>query len=429
MGTHTGSQPGEKGQPKVGALLLTSLGFYALCTTLGLLLRYAFLQPLSWLEFGNALHAHSHTLYFGWLGLAVTVLAYRAVGASRRAIHLAGGALTVISVGSFVAFLHSGYSAPGIAVSTAALVVWAAIIRGFFKASSGQRGLHLSFLRWGFAYIGLASLGAVARTVLLAAKIDDPLLARLTVFAFLHCFSWFFALSSIGLLVHHLEGRNLLHEDDARWLQRTLPFIGVLAWTGFPLAVPGGAEGLLGLFSSLGALVMVVACLPWVRALWRASRRSAQSTPGDAPLRLALRMTCVWLAFKLAMEVGGALGLSSMAAAVRQPVILYLHVELVGFVTLALLVPVCAALRRPLSVTALWLHTGGLAVMVAGLGLASLALLGVTAAHPVLEPLNAVVPWAMHLAALGGAGIVAAALLFLFPLPRHAPVLLPHAAR
>ncbi len=399
-------------------LLLTSLGFYVLCIGLGLLLRISFVQPLPWLAFGNALHAHSHTLYFGWLGLAVTVLAYQAVGASRRSVLCAGIALTLVSAGSFVAFLHGGYSAPGIAVSTLALVVWAAIIRGFFKAARGQQALHLAFLRWGFLYIGLASLGAVMRTVLLAAKVSDPLLARLSVFAFLHCFGWFFALSAMGLLLRHLDQRGRLREDDKKWLRRTLPVIGVFAWTGFPLAVPGGAEGLLGLFSSIGAGVMVLACLPWVRAIWRGARPGAGNTSAasqDPTLGLALRMAAVWLALKLAMEVGGSLGLSSMAASLRQPVILYLHVELVGFVTLALLVPVAAALRRTLPAWALWAHTLGLAVMAAGLGLTSLLLLGLIGPVAALRPLEVLVPWAMHLSALGGAGIVAASFGFLLP--------------
>ncbi|NMO23650.1 hypothetical protein, partial [Pyxidicoccus fallax] len=48
--------------------LTLSLAFYVLAIGLGLLLRVSFLQPLPWLHFGHALHAHSHTLYFGWAG-------------------------------------------------------------------------------------------------------------------------------------------------------------------------------------------------------------------------------------------------------------------------------------------------------------------------------------------------------------------------
>jgi len=61
-----------------------SLALYVLATSLGLLLRVSFIQPLPWLHFGHALHAHSHTLYFGWAGLGLLTLAYEQVGATWR---------------------------------------------------------------------------------------------------------------------------------------------------------------------------------------------------------------------------------------------------------------------------------------------------------------------------------------------------------
>ena len=64
--------------------LSLSLALYVLATSLGLLLRVSFIQPLPWLHFGHALHAHSHTLYFGWAGLGLLTLAYEQVGATGR---------------------------------------------------------------------------------------------------------------------------------------------------------------------------------------------------------------------------------------------------------------------------------------------------------------------------------------------------------
>ncbi|HZI14575.1 MAG TPA: hypothetical protein VE153_29680, partial [Myxococcus sp.] len=177
--------------------LVLALGFYVLATGLGLLLRTSFLQPMPWLRFGNALHAHSHTLYFGWAGLGLLALAYEQVGARGRGPGRVLAALAITSALTFVAFLHGGYSAPGIAVSTLALGVWAAAVAVWWKKARGASGLEVSFLRAGMLYVLVALAGAVARVVLLATKWGTPFHAQLSVFVFLHGFAWFFLFSTL----------------------------------------------------------------------------------------------------------------------------------------------------------------------------------------------------------------------------------------
>jgi hypothetical protein len=379
--------------------LVLALGFYVLATGLGLLLRTSFLQPMPWLRFGNALHAHSHTLYFGWAGLGLLALAYEQVGARGRGPGRVLAALAITSALTFVAFLHGGYSAPGIAVSTLALGVWAAAVAVWWKKARGASGLEVSFLRAGMLYVLVALAGAVARVVLLATKWGTPFHAQLSVFVFLHGFAWFFLFSTLGLLLAHARARGVRVEE--RSLRASLWVLACTAWLGSPLGVAGGDTGLLGMLARTAALVGAAAGVVWVRALWRMARGLLGAEA------VAWRCLAGWYALKVMMEAAGALGLATWAARARQPTLLYLHVLLVGFVSLGLLVPLLKRLGRPLS-RGLLLHNTGLLGMAGGLALLGAGTGGLAWAAP----------WLAHgypLAAMGAVSIVLAGLLWLVP--------------
>jgi len=363
--------------------LRIALGFYLVATALGLLLRVAFVQRVAGLNFSNALHAHSHTLYFGWVGLAVFALAFERIGARGRAVSAVLWSIAAISLASFLSFLEGGYSRTSIVISSVALGVWLAAAGLWWRRARGQRGVDVAFLRAGVIYLVLAVGAALARVGLMVAKVGGPQGGRLAVFAFLHCFAGFFLLSLMGLLI--AEAPRLGARFDEARLRRQLHIMAPLAWLTFPLGVEGGDSGALGFVARAAALVLLYPGALWAWSLWRAG----------------LRWLAVWFVLKLGMEAAGALGLAAWAVRMRHPTILFLHVVLLGFITGGLLLLVLPRLgRRP--GPALTLHHLGLAGMSAGLGLTSLAGLG----------LPALVRPGLVLAAAGGGGIVLACLGF-----------------
>lgn len=66
--------------------LRLSVGFYVLALALGLVLRVFFVAPFGGLVFQNAVHAHSHTLYFGWGALGILALAFDRLRASGKGV-------------------------------------------------------------------------------------------------------------------------------------------------------------------------------------------------------------------------------------------------------------------------------------------------------------------------------------------------------
>lgn len=351
-------------------LLLVALGLYVLATGLGLLMRVAFVVPVAWLDLSNAVHAHSHTLYFGWAGLAILALAFRRVGDDSRLTRGLLWTVAGLSLAAFVSFLQGGYSVLSIVISSAFLVVWGVAIARWWRAARGERGLDLLYLRVGLGYLALAAVGACVRTVLLIGGPEDPLPGRLAVFSFLHNFQWFFIFAAVGLLLSYAS-RLGITLDEGR-LRRHLLWAAPLAWITFPLGVLGGGEvPLLGPAARVASLV-----LAWPGLLLGLTLFSASRAGGG--VGLALRWLGGWYLLKVAMETGGALGLADVAVAARQPALIYLHVVLLGFVTQAVLLPLRHELRRPLG-QGLNALNAGLAVMLAGLAVVGAPFLGLPA--------------------------------------------------
>jgi len=343
-----------------------SIGFYLLAMAVGLVLRFFFVFPFGGFVFQHALHAHSHTLYFGWCALGILALSFQRVGATGRWPRRLLGAVALLSAATFVSFLEGGYSAPSIALSALSLPIWGVAIATFWRHARGKEGLDLAYLRAGAVYLAVASSGAVIRTLLIA--LDGSAFTKsLAVFGFLHNFAWFFVFSVIGLLISAAGALGV--RLDERLLRWQLRLAAPIAWITFPLGVAGGDQGALGLVARIGAIVLLAPAALGAAALWKAS---SQARPG---VRGAFRWLALWLGLEAILSATGGFGLAGLAVQSRHLAILYLHVLLVGVVSLGLMLAHLASLGAPLRAGA-WLHNAGLAVMAAGLGVAGLPVFG-----------------------------------------------------
>lgn len=375
----------------MGRFLSAALGFYLVSIALGVVLRFYYLMPIEGLVFGHAIHAHSHTLYFGWAALGILALMYERVGATGRGARAVLWATVAIAIATFVSFLQGGYSLPSIVISSLSLLVWGAAAVVFFRAARGRRGLDVSLYRWGVVYLVIAVCFALSRVLFIALH-TGPLAKSLAVFGFLNAFAWFFVLSITGLLVAHARAHRLHLPERA--LARMLHLVAPVAWLCFPLGV-AGEVGPLGVAARGAALVIALGAGTGAMALWRAGSLSPRGED-----RRALRWLGLWLGLEATLALGGALGLADVAVRSRHLVVAYLHVLLVGFVTFGLMTVARDRLGVRLGV-ALWAHNLGLALMLVGLAISGAPALGV-------EPLP--MRLGLVLAAIGGVVILAAGL-------------------
>jgi hypothetical protein len=349
--------------------LRLALLLYLTATGVGLVLRYATAAPLPGLNAAYALHAHSHTLYFGWAALALFTLYFQRVGATDAAVQRVLWTIVGVSVATLLAFLHSGYGLPGVIVSAASLVVWGVAVGLFLRRARGHRAPDLAWLRVSVGYVVAACVGAGARLVLLVTK-ADPLWGRLAVAFFLTTFAGFFLFGVVGVLAHFLEERGA--PLDARLLRWQLGWMTPLTALTFPLGVTGGMDTLLGPLARVAAALLVVPAALWLVNLWSATHQLPVGS------RRVLRTIAAAWAVKTVLEAAAAFGLHALAATSRHAVMLQVHLVLLGVVTAALLLVARAHLGR-VTGPVLLLHQCGVGVLCLGLLLASLA---TTAAWP-----------------------------------------------
>lgn len=356
--------------------LCAALGLLLLGVGLGAVLRVGQLTPLG-LHVGNATHAHSHTLYWGWAGLGLFALFFERIGLTGRWVKLVLGALALQALATFFVFLRFGYGTPGVVLSAATLVPFLAAVVLFLSGARGMRGGDLPFLRAAVVYVVLGYVSALSRVVLKVRGVDDPFLAALAVHLFLGTFGAFFVLGVMGLTVRALGGA------PGRLLGVGLG-VGapLLAWPSV-LTVPGVEGTTLGTFVRLAAVVMLVPGAAWSAWVW-------QHSAGRADRWLWRSAAAAWTLGVLlfALVASGAL---KELVLLRHAVVLVVHLQTLGVVSASLLLLLELKRRQP-AFTALWLHQGALAVMLVGLGVAAL--------------------WpgtsGLALAAAGGVGVVAA---------------------
>lgn len=348
------------------SFLLLPFGFYVLATAVGLLLRLGFVVPVPLPSYANALHAHSHTLFFGWGALSIFALVFHRLGAEGRQHRAILVAIAAVSAASFVSFLHGGYSVPSIVLSTLSLGLWGWAVVVTWRALRGNSGLDISYLRTGLVYLALACLGAITRVVLIATAASAHH-KSLAVYAFLHAFGWFFVFSVMGLLIG--RGRDLGMRLDQRRLRMQLRLAAPIAWLAFPLGVAGGSEGVLGMVARGAGAGLFVPLGLGSLALWRGAKSAPSGFCG------AFRWLSLWLGIVAISSLAGGFGLAELAVRSRHFAILYLHVLLAGFVSFGLVTASFSTLGARLGFASL-LHNAGLAIMALGLAAAGLVVLG-----------------------------------------------------
>lgn len=341
----------ERRHSGTGGLARTAAAAYVAATLLGVTMRMDLAGLPSGIPFDHLLHAHSHTLYFGWgaLGLLGVLLSEPSAGWLRLAVR---GALIVVPA-LFVGFLATGYHPVTIAISTMAMLTWYVVALGWWRHLDAVPATARLALRIGLMYLIGSSLGVWALAAI-QANDGSALAETLAIHAFLLGFGWFLVFALVGALLHRADRAGWLFDDRA--VRRTIRWWAAVAWVTFPLGVAGGPEVWgLGPASRAAGLILLAPGVWWVKALWGAA---------TGPDRILFRASAAWFALTTVTTAAvGLAGTSAIAAGGRQGVVIHLHALFVGFVTPLLALLLCRqAVRTPLLV-----HHAGLTVMLAGL--------------------------------------------------------------
>jgi hypothetical protein len=404
-----------------------ALACFVIAGATGSLMRFGMIYGYpAGLQFVNVRHAHSHLMYFGWvtpalMGLIAAQLP-RITGRSQsKRFQWVMGSTIVAALLAYLAFIPYGYQVTevgdrrlplSVMAATLNMLAWYAYGVLYYRGTKGvPRSQALRFWDAALIFMVLASLGAWGVAIVSRLGIEDPFWSVAMIHMFLDLFSEGWMVLAVLGLAHTALATKLLNESQirtTRWGENLivmgLPLVFLLA---MPVGlVPAPAR----LLASLGGLLLIAGLLISVWVLRSSVRRFWSGW--RVPLAL--------LTLKTLLSLGMILPASALWAQRNGLRVLYLHILLLGFISLALVVAAREAWGRAAVPGQRWV-----VVTVLFLLLTLLPLSG-------LWPESLAGRWALQLAAwasLGPAVAVAAMLIGLIVRERSVKDVVPEAVK
>lgn len=354
-----------------------ALAFFVLAASTGVLYRFgvAYGATLGF-SLGNIRHAHSHLMYFGWVTPALVVLIWNRLarrgerGAQQWFEWLMRGLFFAAAV-AYLLFLLFGYSLASVGSGEMPLAVIAAGLNmllwyGFVALYVRERRYSRVALPARTAmdaavvFLVASTCGAWGLSLLQPLGVESPVWSSALTHIFLDLFSegWL-VLGVLGLAYAELEPAP---SNASRWsLRMVCAGVPLTFALGMPSAlVPAPAAALARLGGALVGAGLLLSTFVLLRTLLvKPSPRWWWGVP------LAM------LAVKAGAELGVSIAPGAWWASLQELRIMYLHVMLLGFVSLGLVAAAAATWGRVALARAPWLYGSVILVLASLLSLTS----------------------------------------------------------
>lgn len=308
---------------------------------LGFVLRSKILFSIPFVDFKYTLHAHSHYAFGGWVTLALlTLLTYEVLPASmsrKRVYSWLLAWILINAVGMLVSFPLQGYGFYSILFSTLFIFVTYGysyvFIRDVLKTKNSRTIKLLSVSA--LAYLVISSVGPFTLAYLMATKSGNAFLYRDSIYTYLHLqYNGFFTLAIMALFFNRIE-----HLMNNRNIQMSYRLAHILNFTVLPSMFlnylwhyPNTLYRILAMTGSISLVVCLVYLLAtaWsVRSIFKNNIKAVKLIGITALSAFVLKMAMQ------ALTIFPALG--SLVFANRPMIIAFLHLVLLGFVSLYLI--------------------------------------------------------------------------------------------
>ncbi|MHA6251672.1 hypothetical protein [Oceanobacillus sp. CAU 1775] len=315
--------------------------FFLLTALSGTWMRYYFISPSSTIDYDNVLHAHSHLALLGWIFIAAFILFLRTYWnklTSKKQMYWILFSLFTSSLLMFFAFIFEGYGVFSIGLSTIHIFIeyWAAIyimkqLKHIVIPIVAKRYIIGALLALIISSIGPYTLAA---TSMMGLK-DHPIY-EMAIYFYLHFqYNGWLSLFLIGMFVIYLSNHKLSFHTKLLNIGFWLYFIAL--FPSYLLSVLWADLGAtVALFATIGSILQWVSVILILFAL--------KDTIKPLRNRLA-KLTWIMLIISFGLFLGKStmeLGLifpelASLVNSTRSVIIGYLHLTLLGFISIFIL--------------------------------------------------------------------------------------------
>jgi hypothetical protein len=322
---------------KIQRWLKIALFNLLIVATIGVVLRYKIAYSLPFIDQKHLLHGHSHFAFAGWITQALMILLVNYLSKQNSSINLKKyrwllNANIFTAYAMLIAFSIEGYGFYSIIFSTMSIFVSYAFALAYWKDLNALQIKSASQLwfKAAVAFNSLSSLGAFALAFMMVAKIIHQNWYLAAEYFYLHFQynGWFF-FACMGLLTVKLSAHAspvILKRIFLLFVTAVVPayFLSTL-WMNLPLWIY--------LLVIAAAFAQVVGWVYTVCIIKKQSALLKKSMPAIA--KWLLVFSAVALSVKLLLQLGSTIpSLSDLAFGFRPIVIGYLHLMLLGVITL-----------------------------------------------------------------------------------------------
>jgi len=314
--------------------------FFLLLTAIsGVWMRlFPFWGKIQSVPYDHILHAHSHGAVLGWLFLASFIiflsLSWNEIPNKKHVNTMF--IVTVFVTGlMFIAFIYEGYAKFSIIFSTSHIFIeyWVAIyIFIFMKKRNMMPKISRYFINAGLLTLIISSIGPFSLGGLAASGLKDTPFFDMAIYFYLHFqYNGWLYLMLVGLFIWFLNKKQV--PLNGKWLRMSFWIYFVALFPGFFLSILwydfSTTITVLAMFGGIGQFIGVVI---FIIALWKALLKK---NPFVKWIYRLVVLALTILLSKGLMEL--ALIYPPLAAIVydtRSVVIGYLHLTLLGFLTI-----------------------------------------------------------------------------------------------
>lgn len=315
------------------------LCFLVIGSLLGVFLRWQFISPTPGTNYSFFLHGHSHIMFLGWIfnALYLAFVFHFIEEKAQKFFNVLFLIIQALVVAMLISFPIQGYKFYSILFSTLHTLCALVFTIHFFRKTKHVNSMAAWYARIALLFFALSSAGPFSLGYLMANGLGATNWYSFSIYFYLHFqYNGFFFFGILSLLFCLLNGKNILMENAK------IKLIG-MTWAvacapAYLLSTLWAKPGLL--FHWIGAasaLVQIIAFVMLVVLLLTA--RTEIRTRFSKPSLALLGFASTALGLKFVLQLLSAFPyVAQMAYEIRPIVIAYLHLMLVGVVTVVILV-------------------------------------------------------------------------------------------
>ncbi len=308
--------------------------FFFVASCIGLLLRFNFVFPLDWLQFPNWLHAHSHTMFLGWVFNTLFLAYISNYSLYNKRYDALFIIIQTVLIGMLISFPLQGYGIVSIVLSALHTVcVFVFCWRIFKDFKNLQTSTSIWFAKVSLILFILSTLGPFTLGPLVANGLGQTKWYYFSVYYYLHFqYNGVFIFGVLSLFFQLLEERGI--QFNLQLARRSGLLLLISFFPTYALSTLWAEPGLVfNIIGFVGALIQLLSLYYFLRVV-RLFSFSGVNRSGKTLLMLVL----VSYILKCVLQLLSAHPFIAELAFNNRPfVIAYLHLVLIGVVTFFLL--------------------------------------------------------------------------------------------